>query len=79
MQRKLEKQHGFKDPEAPYTFAVVNDKGQVVINKEVREWGNIKPGDKLLMYRSELNNSRKRVILVKVDDMLKETLADYTG
>lgn len=58
-----------KNSNSRYSFSTVDDKGQIVINKDVRDWIQIEPGDKLMMFKSSVDHDKKGVVLVKVDDM----------
>ncbi len=60
----------------PYSFATVNDKGQIVIPKETRDWLNIETGDKLLLFHREPQGDRKMksLLILTVDDAISSVL-----
>ncbi len=57
---KRNRKTDLKNSHLPVTLATVDDRGQVMISKDVREWGGISPGDKLALFRSETETGENK-------------------
>ncbi len=56
------------------SVVTIDEKGQMVISKEVRDLVNIKPGDKIAQFASGTTKGIKKVTLVKVTDLVSQNI-----